>query len=350
MKKVLPTTLTAAAIIGACCTTSAQPTITLADITPSYGSQIVNYSSDFLDINEEGSNLTWDFSSLSSEESEVMHIVSPTGQPGTDLFPDATHVILVNLDEGDVFTYQKYADGAVSAMGIYTEIELVLVQIYTDPKTMFELPMTFGNSSTDTYHSEADLGSGLVMVQDGQFTSTVTGYGTVITPMGVYENVLQVKMSDASTSRMFLNGTVLNEDSVTTEDYSYITAGIPFPLIGMSTSFDDDGNPEWQGGSYNDFTSGLTTDLSASIELGVFPNPAVHDVTLDFRLNKSGEVEIDLLSVDGRSIAQLMDRKSLPSGKISIRKNLPDLAAGTYLIRISTPDGIVTRKLILTDR
>ena len=347
MKSVLFTT--AIAVLVGSYTASAQPTITLADLTPAYGSEIVTHTTDFLDINTEGGNLNWDFSGLSSEGSQAITIESPTGQPGAELFPEATHAAILAVGEDEILTYQKYGDGEISMLGIYSEVGQGFAMIYTDPNTTFEFPMTFNDSFMDSYHSEVDFGSGITMFQDGESSSTVTGYGTINTPTGIYESVLQVKTLDASISTTSYNGTVISEDSTTTESYSYIKAGIPYPLISMSTSFVE-GIPDSQSGSYSDVTSGLASNLGESINLGIFPNPAGHDVNLDFRLDKAGEVEMDLLSLDGQKVAQLMDRKTLSPGKISIRKNLPDLAAGTYMIRIQTPDGSATRKLVLTDR
>lgn len=40
--------------------------------------------------------------------------------------------------------------------------------------------------------------------------------------------------------------------------------------------------------------------------------------------------------------------EELPSGQNSIHKDVPKLAAGIYMIRIQTADGIVTQKLVLT--
>ena len=75
----------------------------------------------------------------------------------------------------------------------------------------------------------------------------------------------------------------------------------------------------------------------------VYPNPATHEVYVDFSETVTDPTapskpttggKLDLFDALGRVVAT----QQLPKGATNVRMSLPTLATGTYLLRISQPE------------
>jgi hypothetical protein len=73
----------------------------------------------------------------------------------------------------------------------------------------------------------------------------------------------------------------------------------------------------------------------------VFPNPATDFVNLDVKLDQAGPLTVTIADLSGRVIIS-EDYPNVQQEKLTYR--LPKLAAGTYLARIATKEGTLTRK------
>lgn len=77
----------------------------------------------------------------------------------------------------------------------------------------------------------------------------------------------------------------------------------------------------------------------------VYPNPAHNDVQLSVFLSKSGGAVVQLFDVTGRVIKQQDQR--FAKGANLLNRNISELSAGAYIIRIITPAGkILSVRLI----
>jgi hypothetical protein len=81
------------------------------------------------------------------------------------------------------------------------------------------------------------------------------------------------------------------------------------------------------------------------------PNPFLGSTTIGFEMPRLGTVKIDIVSVDGRIIRNLLDGTVLP-GRRSVEWDGRDasgnrVASGVYLYRVCTDSRIITRKMIL---
>src|SRR5690554_5584069 len=90
MKSALHFTLVALLIGSVCC---AQPTLTLDDLTPVSGTQIMTINSTYISPGPGGENQTWDFSSMPTEMYLPYEYLMPDGLPEAENFPTASHVI-----------------------------------------------------------------------------------------------------------------------------------------------------------------------------------------------------------------------------------------------------------------
>ena len=79
-------------------------------------------------------------------------------------------------------------------------------------------------------------------------------------------------------------------------------------------------------------TSGITTitDVSSFI---VYPNPIKQNATVEYTVNQTAKVRIEVYDIYGRVVEILVDQTNVP-GKYSINWNVNSLGNGTYLIKL----------------
>jgi PKD repeat protein len=76
------------------------------------------------------------------------------------------------------------------------------------------------------------------------------------------------------------------------------------------------------------------------------PNPSNPMSLIKFRVDQPGYVRLDIFDVKGRRVATLVDQ-SLPTGIHETTFDGSQLSSGTYFYRISSADGVETRKITL---
>lgn len=77
-----------------------------------------------------------------------------------------------------------------------------------------------------------------------------------------------------------------------------------------------------------------------------FPNPTQDELHLRFVLNRTGEVNIQMYDLTGRTIKQDF-KASFNPGEHDIPIQLKGLATGTYLVHFSIDDTFITRKIMI---
>lgn len=87
--------------------------------------------------------------------------------------------------------------------------------------------------------------------------------------------------------------------------------------------------------------SSLTFELNQN-----FPNPFNPNTVIHFSIPQSEHVTLEIVSILGESIAVLVD-KPLSAGQHNISFTAENMSSGLYLYRLTTPSGVITRKMIL---
>jgi hypothetical protein len=80
---------------------------------------------------------------------------------------------------------------------------------------------------------------------------------------------------------------------------------------------------------------------------GVFPNPAVQLANVRFTLREAGNITATLYDVTGKTIQTIVSNQSMNAGEHLLTVETDGLPAGTYLCRIQTPKGLLTRKVVV---
>jgi hypothetical protein len=99
------------------------------------------------------------------------------------------------------------------------------------------------------------------------------------------------------------------------------------------------GDRRWSG----DLLSGGRTRI-----LSLYPVPARDRVQLFFRIGTAGKVDVSVYDVRGRMVDRLFGRMTEP-GEYGVewRPRKRDAASGVYFVRLQTPAGSESRKIVL---
>lgn len=91
--------------------------------------------------------------------------------------------------------------------------------------------------------------------------------------------------------------------------------------------------------------------LEKSLDFVVYPNPAEQNFTVQVKsLDSENETTVTLLDINGREVAVLFEDVIVGDLlELDVDTKTNNLTAGIYLIRVKTRQGVVTKKLILTN-
>lgn len=333
----------------------AQPTINSGDVTPSIGSSITGADATYVDPGSAGANQTWDLSGMVPDIVSTNTFLAPSGLPGSDSFTGATHGVYTPIDGTDViYGYLSFDNNQLEDLGYYaTGPELDMLYYYPNPKTLLVFPLEFNNSFSDTYQSEVEIqdeSGTMLSVETGTIDALVDGYGTLITPEGTYEDVLRIQYNREGTTVVSLAGNQLFSSETTSTEYQYYKSGYPIPLASVRTTvITAMGNvveDSQSGGYFIGLNVGLAENESPFNSVQVYPMPASTHIELQLNAKAGAKTDFTLLSNTGKTV-HLWNRHVLNEGHNQLRLELPQLAAGIYLLQINTPQGMYTERVVI---
>lgn len=92
-------------------------------------------------------------------------------------------------------------------------------------------------------------------------------------------------------------------------------------------------------------TTGIISNDESGSFISVYPNPAGKEVTLKILLKTEGDVQAELFNIEGQRIFN-NEYTGLMIGENTLRINMSGLADGIYIMKIITPDGVVSCKIV----
>jgi plastocyanin len=95
---------------------------------------------------------------------------------------------------------------------------------------------------------------------------------------------------------------------------------------------------------------GTVSDINSidnqSVNLSVYPNPAVNRISISYTLNNPSDVAIDLVNLSGAQVKRiLVDQQN--AGAQNTDVDLNSINAGIYFIEMKVGDAEIVRKLII---
>ncbi len=97
--------------------------------------------------------------------------------------------------------------------------------------------------------------------------------------------------------------------------------------------------------TFKPYSPGFTEQNSLVSKLSVYPNPAKGAFTVGFTAQRNEAVSLELISFDGQVVWQ--SAAQIRQGPNSIKVDRAGLPSGIYLVRLRTPEGDLSRKLVV---
>jgi hypothetical protein len=298
----------------------AQPTLTGAQLNPVVGEKITISRGNYLSDGPNGSNQTWNFSSISATNTGTVNIIpTSSSYPGTNMGIDAGqgNVAYLQADATQqTYKYQNLGGALIS---------------FSNLQQYLALPLSASTNMNDAFAATFTL-SGLNFSRYGTTTLQYEGFGTVITPAGTFTDCIKVKIVQSYTDTYI--GGVLNYESTS---HLWYKAGIHWPVLNLSEATQDVAPQNFYSQFY--VSSVLSTEEMSLLSAKIYPNPAHDDLTISAE-NVSDQAPIQVYNMSGRLV--LENNPSFVNGEAKI--NLSNLEAGCYFVQVQLSDGTLTRK------
>jgi hypothetical protein len=117
----------------------------------------------------------------------------------------------------------------------------------------------------------------------------------------------------------------------------------------VKTAFNPNGNLDLLIFPVVDITTGINNSISKGnlTLLAAFPNPATNDITINFGLNQSSKVEIEVYDVTGK-IVSAVKLDNLEAGNHSSKLNTANLNAGVYMYSVKSDNAKMFSKFTIS--
>ncbi|MBK7149314.1 MAG: T9SS type A sorting domain-containing protein [Bacteroidetes bacterium] len=87
-------------------------------------------------------------------------------------------------------------------------------------------------------------------------------------------------------------------------------------------------------------------DFAGDVQFRMMPNPATDVLYINYELNQSAHVQIQMMDVSGRAVKALLNQPQ-DAGNQFMAVDISDMAQGVYYIHFSTPQNHFTRKFVI---
>ncbi len=352
--KYLATLLVFLGFMGVSAASNAQITLSSGDYINSFTevgtvtSFLASTPSQFVNVlATNGVNQTWDFTGKTYTQEATnasATIISPSQAPlNTDPdFATATHVLKSANATGDTisYVYVKINSSGVYDLGIVGQTGQTAMKIlsFTPPLQDVKFPLEYQQTwnSTPTINSP-NFPPGMSMTINSQ--SVVDSWGTLILPTGGTHQTLRIRTNQLSTTS-FLGNNI--------HDTSYIFRWVTREGFGADVSAN--GNQQPVSASYFVASGGNNSVASNSedpLSIRFSQNPVSNEPTqLFYSMTNSEPVRIEMMDALGHNVRMLMDGRA-DAGINVVPIDPRSLDAGTYFVRITSPNMTEMRKLVI---
>ena len=95
-----------------------------------------------------------------------------------------------------------------------------------------------------------------------------------------------------------------------------------------------------------DVEDGFVREIDSEAFFNVYPNPTARSNTVSFSLSQPGMVTIEVINTNNGSTIKKVVDDFYKAGEYQVEVDLSDLNQAIYSYRISTPDGVGTKKIV----
>ncbi len=210
--------------------------------------------------------------------------------------------------------------------------------------TMYDYPMSYGQSSTDTM-----IGTTGVADINGRSTTTYDGYGTLQLEAqsgGNFSNVARIKVEQ---NYIVNYGPIETHHELIYYWFDHQTANMtkqPIAIIYLHEWIDLNGDPQRDKIALMRqilFQNGIPQQSLTSSNVTVYPNPFADYINISIP-GINSEVNIEISDITGRIIKRIHPEKSMSNRIEEIV--LSELNSGIYLAKISSDNGSVVKRIV----
>tara|TARA_Y100000589_G_scaffold147205_1_gene140775 strand:+ start:4048 stop:5160 length:1113 start_codon:yes stop_codon:yes gene_type:complete len=308
-----------------------------------------------------GSNVTWDFSDLTSQMQRADTFLSVSSTPlayqfyfnNAFLYPNhkADYALRAEFPNNqnspvqitEMINYFKNSTGEYSNVGFGANINGVPTSVKNEPVDVwYHFPMNFGNIESNYAEFGLSVPSFGYYGQSIQRYDTIDGYGTLITPYGTFQTIRlksTVYRIDTTYSDQFGFGTTVPRPAEI--EYSWLANNKGTPLLKIVERSGQITQVEYQDSIR---TLGIFQP-EQNIKVSIYPNPAKNILLIESDKRFNHTATLNLMNIAGKSLPvkyQIMDNKMLV--------NLKSVAQGIYFIQIFEEGKLLSTKKICVEK
>jgi hypothetical protein len=286
----------------------------------------------------DGKNVTWDYTGLQKTDKVLttnMYVSSVSDKSA--LIPQANMVI---EEAGNLFFF-KVTNQGMDQVGTIGGCSVVR---YDKPIVKLSFPFKYADKVSGDY-------SGVIINQDnnesiisGTYEVVADAYGTLLLPGNVtIKNALRVKQTYT-----------FNYSDQKEITYRWYANGVRYPILVVikyesaqksfisQTALYAHAVSSWD--QSDEIISVGSSKLSID-QIEVFPNPFSGQFTIRYKLEKAGNVKVDIIDTDGKVIRNCVNQ-NLEAGYNSNIIMMDKNRVGSYFIRLTTDENVVIKKVI----
>ena len=321
-------------------TTTAQVQITLPDMLKLFNAGDHHHGTNFegqINIGEPGADKIYDFSyiPLSNEFSLNLNTddipILASRYPGCVTFGETPQTV----EKNPVFLFSPDSFFIVGQASLVPQGRFM----HREPYDVIPLPVIYGGNfsrfiklTDSTFTSGGALQS--VDTSSSEYRSTVDGWGTL--------KIGQMQFQCLRVKREYIQ--------YGDKDFVYLTKDGAFITLMTSANSPDFGTVQAGGtillaASLVDVNEVSPLPIEFSLEQN-YPNPFNPATSIRFGLPSTRYARLEVFNTLGESVAILVDGETT-AGTHSVRFDASKLVSGIYFYRLTTPDGVISRKLTL---
>lgn len=289
-----------------------------------------------------GPNVVWDFSTTAFSGAEFPYTAQTAAStPYAAQFPAATMALFTDMSyEFNGYFYFNFNGGFTELGNVFIDNFDVQQHIPTDPLTFYTTPLNISSSGSDTYSSLSETAYGDLQTS-GTHTWTVDGYGTLKLPNATYTDVLRIHAVQDEEITIIWSGEPMFTTPVSREEWRWVKAGIPYPLLVFSLDTEDGETEVSSQAALVSFNGPTSVNEREGVPVQLFPNPAYHQ--LQVQMPAYGLVSMRVFDALGRVV---MVDNTTSAGDLRHIMDVSELPAGVYALELIGSNGRSTANFI----